>query len=74
MNNPRAVDADADRCPNCHEPFEISAVSFNFLGQSMLLFVCPGCGLAKGETRDEARRKLRGRINVLEVLLRKLRS
>jgi hypothetical protein len=61
-----------DNCSHCHRPLEIVAVNFRFFGPNTALFVCRGCGLVKREARDEARRKLRRRIIVLETLLTKL--
>jgi transposase-like protein len=65
---------EPDDCPHCKRPFEIVAVKFTLLGRNVALFICPGCGLARAETRDEARRKLRGRIFELERMLRELKS
>ena len=68
----KQMDLDGDSCPDCHQPLEIVAVNFRLFGEAFALFVCPGCGLVKRETRDEARRKLRRRISALETLLTKL--
>ena len=65
-------DLDTDTCPHCNQPLEIAAVNPTFFGQSVVLFVCPGCGLVKRETRDKARQQLRRRISVLEALLTQL--
>ena len=53
---------ESDECPYCERPFEIAAVNFNFWSRNVILFVCPCCGLAKAETRDNSWRKLRSRI------------
>jgi hypothetical protein len=61
---------EPDVCPYCKRPFEITAVKLSLLGRVVALFVCPGCGLARAETRDKARRKLRSRISALGRMLR----
>jgi hypothetical protein len=60
-------------CPNCAIPLEIAAIDLSVLG-SVVLFVCPSCGLTKAEDRAEARRKLRARINELDRLMAKLKN
>jgi hypothetical protein len=65
---------ESDDCPHCKRAFEIAAVKFSLLGRNVALFVCPGCGLAKAETRDEARRRLRSRIVELDRMVSQLKS
>jgi hypothetical protein len=64
----------SDHCPHCNLPFEIAAVDLSLVSGNTLLFVCPGCGLTRAESRTEARRKLRARIAELSRLLVELKS
>ena len=63
-----------DHCPHCNLPFEIGAVDLSLVSGNTLLFLCPGCGLTRAESRTEARRKLRARIDELSRLLVELKS
>ena|ERR1700682_597830 len=50
----RAVTSDderneTDHCPDCGQQLEIAAIKFSRFWQAALLFVCPGCGLAKAD-------------------------
>jgi hypothetical protein len=65
--------SDDDLRPNCAVPLEIAAIDLSVLG-SVVLFVCPRCGLTKAEDRAEVRRKLRGRITELDRLMAKLKN
>ena len=58
-----------DCCPNCDLAFEIAAADLSIISGNILLYVCPGCGLTKAESRMEARRKMRARIAELSRLL-----
>jgi transposase-like protein len=58
---------DHDYCPHCKLPFDIEAID-RFLS-NVVLFICPSCGLARAESRAEARRKVRKRIAELDRLL-----
>jgi hypothetical protein len=40
---------ETDHCPDCGQPLEIAAVKFSLFWQAALLFVCPGCGLARAD-------------------------
>jgi hypothetical protein len=64
---------ESDDCPHCKRPFDIAAVSYDFLNLNVVLFVCPGCGLVEAETPENAQRKLRIRISALDQLLRELK-
>jgi transposase-like protein len=64
---------EPDVCPYCKRPFEITAVKLSLLGRNVALFVCPTCGLARAETLDEARSKLRHRVSALERMLWELK-
>ena len=65
-DNPRD---ESDYCPDCKELLEIAAINLTLSGRNVALFVCPNCGLARAETRNEARSKLRLRISALERML-----
>ena len=39
-------------CADCGQPLEIAAIKFHFFHQPALLFVCPGCGLAKTDDAE----------------------
>jgi transposase-like protein len=60
---------ESDDCPHCKRRLEIAATNFTLLGRIVALFVCPNCGLARAETRNEVRSKLRHRISALERML-----
>jgi hypothetical protein len=60
---------ESDYCPDCKELLEIAAINLTLSGRNVALFVCPYCGLARAETRNEARSKLRLRISALERML-----
>jgi hypothetical protein len=60
-------------CPYCKRPFDIPVVKSGLLSRDVILLVCPGCGLARTETRDETRRQLRVRILGLERMLKELK-
>jgi hypothetical protein len=62
-----------DYCPHCIQLLEIAALDFKLIRPPIALFVCPGCGFTKAETRAEARINLRGRVVSLERLLTALR-
>ena len=59
---------ELDYCPHCERLLEIAAINLN-----VALFICPNCGLARAETRNEARSKLRHLISALERLLWELK-
>ena len=59
---------EPDDCPHCNQPFDIVAVGASLLRGTSALFVCPYCGLARPESRDEARRKLLFWLNEAGVL------
>jgi hypothetical protein len=63
---------ESDNFPHCKRPLEIAALSV--FRPSIALFVCAGCGLAMTESRDEARRKLRQRVVILDRMLDELNS
>jgi len=48
---------------------EIAAVSLNVFRKTSLLFVCPGCGLARVEPRSAVERRLRAQIGALDRML-----
>jgi hypothetical protein len=64
---------ESEDCPHCKRLLEIAAVNLTLSGRNVALFVCPICGLARAETRNEAHSKLRHRIAVLERMLWELR-
>jgi predicted RNA-binding Zn-ribbon protein involved in translation (DUF1610 family) len=64
---------ESDDCLHCKRPLEIAAIKLTLLGRNVALFVCPNCGLAMAENRDEARSKLRHRISTLERMLWELK-
>ena len=64
---------ESDYCPDCKELLEIAAINLTLSGRNVALFVCPYCGLARAETRNEARSKLRHLISALERLLWELK-
>jgi len=63
---------ESDYCPDCKRLLEIAAVNLTLSGRNVALFVCPNCGLARAETRNEARSKLLHR-KVLERMLWELK-
>jgi len=41
-----------DYCAHCGRLMEVAAIKFHFFHQPALLFVCPGCGLAKADDAE----------------------
>jgi hypothetical protein len=64
----------SDYCPHCIQLLEIAALNFKLFRPPIALFVCPGCGLTKAETRAKAPINLRGRVALLERLLTALKG
>ena len=64
---------ESDDCPHCKRLLEIAAINLTLSGRNVALFICPNCGLARAETRNEARSKLRNRISALERMLWELK-
>jgi methionine synthase II (cobalamin-independent) len=64
---------ELDYCPHCERLLEIAAINLTLSGRNVALFICPNCGLARAETRNEARSKLRHLISALERLLWELK-
>jgi hypothetical protein len=64
---------ESDYCPDCKGLLEIAAINLTLSGRNVALFVCLNCGLARAETRNAARSKLRHRISALERMLWELK-
>ena len=64
---------ESDYCPHCKRLLDIAAVNLTLSGRNAALFVCPNCGLARSETRNEARSKLHHRISALDRMLLEFR-